>query len=76
MNSFGRALVDQGTEMLLYNESFDLGKFSVDTLRRGMSYGLPEGTRSFFKGVISGAYDSYRKEGNLSYPKEYINISF
>lgn len=76
LNSFGRALVDQGTEMLLHNESFDFGKFSVDTLRRGMSYGLPEGSRSLFKGVISGAYDKFSKEGYLSYPKEYINISF
>lgn len=75
VNSVGRALVDQGTEMLLHGEDFNLGKFGVDVFRRSFAQGLPSGSQAFFKGVISGAYDQYSKQGYVSNPLMRIDYS-
>lgn len=68
VNTVGRVFVDQGTEMLLHGEDFNLGKFGVDVFRRSVAQGLPSGSQAFFKGMISGAYDQYSKQGYITNP--------
>jgi hypothetical protein len=68
LNSVGRALIDQGTEMSLHGEKFNLGKFGIDVFRRSVAGGLPSGSSALFKGVISGAYDQYSKQRYISNP--------
>ena len=75
VNSVGRAFVDQGTEMLLHSEDFHLGKFGVDVFRRSIAQGLPSGSQALFKGVISGAYDQYSKQGYVTNPLMRIDYS-
>ncbi len=68
LNSVGRALVYQGTEILLHGEEFNIGKFGIDVFRRSIAAGLPQGSRALFKGVMSGAYDKYSQQGYMPYP--------
>ena len=75
VNCVVRASVDQGTEIFLHGENFNLGKFSVDVFRRSVAQGLPSGSQAFFKGMVSGAYDQYSKQGYIYNPLMRIDYS-